>query len=614
MEVFRGRQLAAEEQTIPEAIATSFDRYPDQPAVRYSSENRLVDVTYGELQSQVESLASHLRSMGLERGEKCFLMADTRPEWLLADLAILFVGGITVTAFPTLPYGLFEYHVRDSGSGLLILENQEHVQKFQRLEKERPGMRVVVIDPVGNLPTLESMLTSKPSAEESKEFRRHWRQLQPQDIASIIYTSGTTGTPKGALLTHWNIASAALSGLQVLGAEPQQSVIAFLPMAHIYQRLVCLGMLMIGGIVAFSTPQTLADDFLRMRPDHMAAVPRVYEKLYKRIREEVDRRSPLKQRVYHWAERIAVESSRVVASGQPRPLGLRVKHRIADRLVYRQIRGRLGGKLKYAMSGASALPPRLAYLFNGMGFSVPEGYGLTETAAPANLNPPERIKPGTVGPPIPGVSEKLDEDGEILIKGPNVFIGYHNKSEETEAAFAEDGWFRSGDLGEFDEDGYLRILGRKKQIIALSTGKKVAPRPIEEALRAYPWIEDCMVIGDNRKFTAALIQPQFDKLVEFLRAEEIPLQSGVVQGKGPAGEDVVVEVPGVALEWPEVKLLFETMVTEVNESLDSHEKVKKFIILSRALNQERDEITPTLKKRREVIEANLKDQIEALYD
>jgi long-chain acyl-CoA synthetase len=249
-----------------------------------------------------------------------------------------------------------------------------------------------------------------------------------------------------------------------------------------------------------------------------------------------------------------------------------------------------------------------------MGVRVLEGYGLTETAAPANLNPPDGVRPGTVGPPIPGVMETLAEDGEILIKGPNLFIGYNNLPGETRESFTDDGWFRSGDLGEFDEAGYLRILGRKKQILALSTGKKVAPRPIEESLRSSPWVDDCMLLGEKRKFTAALIQPQFERLVEFLRSKGVKVgEEELVYGVGTSGDRIIVEVPSALVERPEVANLFESIVAEVNSTLDYHEKVKRFIVLPRAFSFDKGEITPTLKKRRDVIEDSFREEIEALY-
>ncbi len=614
MNIYHGERLRAEEQTILQAIASSFEAHPDAPALRYPSNGQYVDLDYGELKNRVGRLAGALMSRGLQRGDKALIMSDTRYEWMLGDLAVLFAGGVTVTAFPTIPAHLLRHHIKDSDSKILFLEGREQLRKFEELDEDLRQRDVVLFDEVRRVPTLDSLLTRDPRPEDRVSLEGNVREIGPADVASLIYTSGTTGIPKGALLTQWNIASAALSGLQVLGAEPGHTVVAFLPLAHIYQRLVCLGMLMIGGCVAFSNPRTLAHDLLTIKPDHMAAVPRLYERVHKRILEEVERQSPTRRRMYHWAESIALEFSEALRTGLRPSTGLRVKHRVADWLVYRRIRSRLGGNLKYAMSGASALSPRLCSLFNGMGIHVLEGYGLTETAAPANLNPPDMNRPGTVGPPIPGVRETLADDKEILIKGPNVFVGYHNMPEETKEAFTEDGWFRSGDLGEFDEDGYLRILGRKKQILVLSTGKKVAPRPIEEALRSSAWVEDCMLLGDARKFTAALIQPQFERLVEFAGSKGMPVEEeSLVYGSGPAGERLIRKVPEGIVRRSEVHSLFEGLVEEVNKDLDYHEKIKKFIVLSRAFGEEKDEVTPTLKKKREAIEANLKDRIDVLY-
>lgn len=613
MTVYHGEPLKAEEQSLVHAIGATFQSDPDALAVLYRREGNVVEVTYRNLRSQVERVAAALLSMGLERGQRALIMSETRYEWLLADLAILFAGGVTVTAFPTLPPHLLKHHIEDSGSSILFLEGEDQVLKLKETKLEVEP-KVILFEAAQGPSTLSKLLEREPGPSELQELHRRAEEVKPGDVASIIYTSGTTGVPKGALLTHWNIASAALSGLQVLGAERGEMVVAFLPMAHIYQRLVCLGMLMIGGTVAFSTPRSLADDLLQFKPHHMAAVPRLYERVYDRVLDEVERQPGPSQRIYRWSERVALEYSEATSGGRRAGMLLRLKHQLADRLVYRKIRAGLGGRLRYAMSGASALPRRLAHLFNGMGIRVLEGYGLTETAAPANLNPPDRIKPGTVGPPIPGVIETLTEDGEILIKGPNVFIGYNNLPEETKSAFTEDGWFRSGDLGEFDEDGYLRILGRKKHILALSTGKKVAPRPIEEALRASPWVGDCMLLGENRKFTAAIIQPHFDRLLELLRSKGVDVrEDDLVYGTTPAGERIIAEVPRDLVQRPEIVGLFEGVVEKVNSRLDYHEKIKRFLVLHRAFSFDRGEITPTLKKRRDVIEANLKEEIAELY-
>ncbi len=619
--IYRGAELQAKPQTLGEMFLERCESTPELPAVMYRAGGGWRTLTFAQYADEVREVAFGLLAFGLQPGEAVLLASQTRYEWNLIDFAVLLCGGVVVPAFATLLPKTVLHQARDAGCTVAVVEDSGQLAKVVESRPQLPQLRLIVTiertgqEDGGLIVGLDDLRAAgRERFDRSVELERRRRAMSPEDTASIVYTSGTTGLPRGVVLTHWNFIAAAGGGLQSLPIREGSSSLCVLPLAHVYQRVVNIGTVMRSALTVYSTPRTMAQDLLETRPTLMAGVPRLFERVYDRILEEVRAKGRAAERVFAWARGVAIASAREKASRGRVRLGLRVKCALADRLVYRRIRAGLGGRIETFLSGASALREDLAWFFNGIGTTLVEAYGLTETTAPANANPMDRVRPGTVGPPIAGVEEALDEDGEILIRGPIVFRRYHNLPEATVAAFTPDGFFRSGDFGTFDADGYLRFLGRKKELLKLSTAKFVRPNAIEERLKESPLIEDAVVIGDDRKFAAAVLQPYYEILV--LRLKEVGVsvpRDAVTWGKNILGERVIDAMAPQVLDRPEVRTLLQAEVDRVNEELDPHERVKRFVAVPRRFTIDGEELTPTLKVRREIVQRKYAREIEALY-
>ena len=619
--VWRGGPLEASPQTLGRTLLARCEATPDAPAVRFRAETHWHTLTFREYGRHAREIALGFLALGLSPGETVLLASQTRYEWNLVDFAVLLCGGVVVPAFPTLLAKTILHQARDSGCGIAVVEDREQLAKVLEVRPYLPALRfIVTIDRTGeegfnqvyNLSDVHR--AGQKRAELEQELDRRIQATRPEDRASIVYTSGTTGVPRGVVLSHWNLVAAAAGSLQVLPIRESSVNLIVLPLAHAYQRVVNIGTVMRGAETAYSTPRTMAQDFLEVRPTIMAGVPRLYERVYDRIVEEVQGRGRLAERVFAWARRVAIDSAKAQVSGGPLSTWSRATRALADRLVFRRIREGLGGRIELLVSGASALREDLAWFFNGVGLTLLEGYGLTETAAPSNVNPMGLVRPGTVGPPIPGVEETLAEDGEILVRGPIVFRSYHNLPEVTAAAFTPDGWFRTGDFGAFDADGYLRFRGRKKELLKLSTAKFVAPGPVEERLKESPLIEDVVVIGDDRKYAAAVIQPLYENLVRRLRDTGLAVpESALTWGTNLLGERVIDGLSPEVLASPEAQRLLQAEVDRVNEELNPHEQVVRFLLVPRRFTIGGEELTPTLKVRRDTVLRKYASEVEALY-
>ncbi|HOB87812.1 MAG TPA: long-chain fatty acid--CoA ligase, partial [Bacillota bacterium] len=531
-------------------------------------------------------------------------------------------GGVTVTIYPTLSGKTVQYIVDNSDSRILILENQEQLDKILPLWDKLPKLEhIITMEPTAR--PLENIYTLAEVAERGRRFEAEnpgvyekvWRSVEPDDLSSLVYTSGTTGQPKGTMLSHWNWGFNVYSVTQIVSFDPGEILLAFLPLAHVYMRLVLFTAFHCNATSYFSLPENLGADLPLIKPHAFVSVPRLFERVYDRLVAQMESGSPLLKKIFYWAVGVARQMGEVQSRWEKPGLGLKLKHRLADKLVFSKIRARLGvEQLKWACSSGSALRRELAFFFNGMGVTIIEGYGMTEVAAPSNLNPVGRFKPGTVGPPLPGTMQKIAEDGEILIKGDNVMLGYYKLPEETAEAFTHDGWLKTGDIGEFDRDGYLIFKERKKHILVLSTGKNVAPLPIEEELKKSRWVEEAVVVGDNRKFTAALIQPSFQALLEFAQEEQIDFNRNLTAFiTTDTGEELPVKVDPELVRNEKVLALFRRVVEEANCCFDPFEQVKQFRLLPEALTLEGDELTPTLKVKKKVISQKYNQLIEEMY-
>jgi len=441
----------------------------------------------------VRALSLGLNALGVQPGDRVAILSENRPEWAMADYAVLCAGAWSVPIYPTLPAAQIAPLLNDAGVRAIFVSTLEQLGKILTVHSQCPALEHVILldgQPPGepgfwNFHAVVDR--GRPTLEMSPGmFDQRASRVRPEDVATIIYTSGTTGVPKGAMLTHSNFVSNVLTGCEVVPFTDDAVALSFLPLSHVFERMLDYAYLHKGASIAYAeSVERLADNFKEINPHCFGAVPRVYEKVYARIMAKVEAGSPIKKKLFAWATRIGAERVPFVTSGQPMPAALARKAAIADALVFKKIRAALGTRFRFAVSGGAPLSPELAAFFIGAGVAVYEGYGLTETSPVIAVNGPGRWRVGTVGKPLRGVEVRIAADGEILSRGPHIMKGYFNKPDATKDAIGADGWFHTGDIGQFDADGFLSITDRKKDLIVLAGGKKAAPQPIENALKHY---------------------------------------------------------------------------------------------------------------------------------
>jgi long-chain acyl-CoA synthetase len=547
------------------------------------------DVSAREFADEVARVAGGLVAAGIEPGDRVALMSRTRYEWTVADYAIWTAGGVTVPIYETSSAAQIEWIVSDSGAKAMFVESDEHESAVASVRGNLPELaHVWRIDDPPSRPSGEGGEAAGADLDERRASRTSG------DLATVIYTSGTTGRPKGCEITHENLLATARNVIEgalteVFGLD-DGSTLLFLPLAHVFARLIEVGCVEAGVIMGHTPDLTdLVGDLESFRPTFLLAVPRVFEKVYNGAEQKAA--ADGKGRIFRMAADTAIDYSRSASPG----LGLRLKHALFDRLVYAKLRAAVGGRVTHAVSGGAALGERLGHFFNGVGITILEGYGLTETTAPIAVNLPSDNRIGTVGKPIPGTSVRIADDGEILAKGPNIFGGYWHNEEATKQVL-EDGWFHTGDIGELDDDGHLRITGRKKELIVTAGGKNVAPGPLEDRLRAHPLISQCLVVGDGRKFIGCLITLD-PEAIEPWKQEH---------GKSSLSMAELAEDPDLVRE-------IDAAVAEANASVSRAESIKKYRILDTDFTEETGHLTPTLKVKRNVVLKDFADEIEALY-
>jgi long-chain acyl-CoA synthetase len=557
-----------------------------------------------ELFERVRDLVLGLASLGVERGDRVAIMAESRPEWVLADLATLTHGAVLVPIYPTLSAPQARFILRDCGARVVIVSTAEQLEKIRSIQPQLPDVQTVVV--IDNVPG-PGVLTLEELAQRGhgrmvgewgvgRQFRDEAREIAPADLATIIYTSGTTGEPKGVMLTHENLVANLYAGAEALDVGPDDSAVSFLPLSHAFERMVSYIYLFCGVTIVFAESlETIGRDVAAVKPTLFTGVPRVYEKIHARIVEKARSGSTVKRRLFDWAAGVASRRGRALLGGRTPGPGLSAQAALADRLVFSKIRAGVGGRLRYLVSGSAPLPVPVAEFFFGVGLPIVEGYGLTETAPILTVNPPAAPRAGTVGKAVRGVELRIADDGEILARGPNIMTGYYNRPDAT-AEVLRDGWFHTGDIGSLDADGYLSITDRKKDLLVTSGGKKIAPQPLESALKQSPLVAEAIVLGDRRRYAVALIVPDFAALERRVTA--------------PGG----AAVPRTELVTrPDVVALYQEAVDELNRDLAQYERIKRFGLLPRELSIEGGELTPTLKVKRKVIEEQWREEIEALY-
>jgi long-chain acyl-CoA synthetase len=559
-----------------------------------------------EVFERVRDLSLGLSALGMAPGDRVALISESRPEWILTDLAVVTGGGVTVPVYPTLPAAQAQYIIRDSGARIAVVSTAAQLDKLQDVRHQLPTIEAIVImQPEGAAgPSVLSFdeVAGRGHARMASEwgagrqYRDAARAVQPTDLATIIYTSGTTGEPKGVMLTHANLVANMYAGATALNVHQDDAAVSFLPLSHAFERLVSYVYLLQGVTIVFAESiETIGRDVLAVRPTIFTGVPRVYEKIHARVIEKGQTGSPAKAALFRWAVRIASARGRArLRSRSLSPL-LSLQTTLAERLVFSKIRDGVGGRLRYLVSGSAPLPVALAEFFHGVGLPIIEGYGLTETAPILTVNPAEAPRAGTVGKAVTGVELRIAADGEILARGPNVMAGYYNKPQATAEAI-KDGWFHTGDIGNLDADGYLSITDRKKDLLVTSGGKKIAPQPIETTLKLSPLVAEAVVLGDRRKYASALIVPEFGALERRLR--DLGRQPG--------------ERPELVAR-PDVVALYQEIVDGLNRGLAQFERIKRIAILPREFTVESGELTPSLKVKRKVVEEKWREQIEALY-
>ncbi len=584
------------------AVTCTLDR---PAALKSKRDGSWVDVTVPQLRDNVRHFSTGLRLLGVKPGDRVAILSENRPEWAIADFGILCNASVNVPIYPTLLGWQIEYILNDSGAVAVVCSTEEQLQKITEIRPHCPHLHnVIICESPASLPSnvllFRQVVESGRKHDETHgpaQFDERRAQPGPNDVATLVYTSGTTGNPKGAMLTHGNIAGNVAASLSALPIEHGLTAISILPLSHIFERMADYCYFYKGCTIAYAEGITkVGDNLQEIHPDVFAAVPRLFEKMRERIVNTVATQPAAKQKIFRWALKVAEERLPFRVKSKPMPLGLKIRSAIADKLVLHKILERLGGRVKFVLSGGAPLSAELAAFFIGAGLEIYEGYGLTETSPVIALNTPQHRKIGTVGRIIPGVQVKIASDGEILARGPNIMKGYWNNPESTAQAIDAEGWFHTGDIGEIDADGFLRITDRKKDIIINAYGKNIAPQPLEALLKSSPYIGTPVLIGDRRKYLVALIVPNFEKLE-----------------RDAASMGVRFDSPGELVRNDRVKAIFQNELDRFNRNLDRQEKIRRFALLPRDFTIEADEITPSLKVKRRVIDKKYKDIIDELY-
>ncbi|MDP2290241.1 MAG: AMP-dependent synthetase/ligase, partial [Actinomycetota bacterium] len=565
---------------------------PTYPIAAVRDGDQFVDVPVGDFAARVRRLAKGLVAAGVVPGDRVALMSHTRFEWLLVDYAILHAGGVTVPIYDTSSAEQVQWIISDSGSVVFVIETPAMREMYEQMSSLLPDCRRLVTIDEGGLEQLEH--DGADIGDEAIDERL--AALEIDALATIVYTSGTTGRPKGCMLTHRNLRTNVVQSLDAIGSalQPDDSALLFLPLAHTLTKTTALFVMEAGCREAFATDiPHLPEEFAMTQPTVICAVPRIFEKVFNSARHHAH--AEHKGWIFDRAADIAIRWSRERVAGRVMPW-TGAGHAVFDRLVYGKVRAALGGNLRLAFSGGAPLGERLTHFFAGIGLDVYEGYGLTETGPTLTVNRPGAWKPGTVGRPVAGTSIRIAPDGEILAKGPQVFQGYWHNADATAAAFDANGWFMTGDIGEVDAEGYLRITGRKKELLVTAAGKNVAPAPLEDRLRSHELISQAVVVGDQQPFIAALIT--IDEAAFQLWAKE----------HGHDDESIADLREADAL-----RSVIQLAVDDANRSVSHAESIRKFVILPNDLSIEADELTPTMKVRRAIVAKTYAGFIDAIY-
>ena len=589
--------------TLISLLEHSIQHYGSQPALAHKPKGGTYqDISYTEFGESVDAFRKGLNALGVQKGDRVALLSENRPEWAITDFGSLKVGAVTVPMFSTLTAAQVGYILKDSGSKIICVSTSRQLEKVTAIRDQVPTLeQIIVFDPIEGGPP-EGVIQFEAVCELDGQGQgigvRNPSHASEDDIATIIYTSGTTGDPKGVMLTHANFIFNLQACKSLIDVSDADVLLSFLPLSHVFERLGGHYVpLFSGAKVAYAESTfTVAQNMREVAPTVMLSVPRLYETMHDRILRAVQEGSPLKQKIFQWGVSVGASVSSAIQNGKkPSPI-LQLQQNIADKLVFAKLKAATGGRLRFFVSGGAALPQAIAEFFHAAGILILEGYGLTETSPVISLNHPTAWKFGTVGQQVSGVEVHIAEDGEILTRGPHVMKGYFNNAAATAEVIDGEGWFHTGDIGLIDEDGFVKITDRKKNIIVLSNGKNVAPQPIESELVQSPFIDQIMLVGNERKNLAALIVPNFEALKAWA-----------------AENNVATDDLGTLCGTREVQQLIQGEIRSRLTDFSDFEQVRRFKLLEKEFSQEADEMTPTLKLKRNVITERYGDAIEEMY-
>lgn len=580
-----------EPRTLNDIFLEVADRHQERVMLRREA-SAWLPVSSAEFYRNVTGVARTLQQWDLHKGDRVAILSENRHEWAVADFACLMIGAVPVPIYTTLTADQTAYILSDSGARAVFVSSQQQLEKLLSIKDDTAVEQVVVMDPVETDQAFHMQaLMATGSADRDVKLEATARAITPEDLASIIYTSGTTGTSKGVQLTHGNLTSNVLNSMHGFDVSSADVSLSFLPLSHVTARHVDFALLYHSVVLAYSSfIEELPKVLLEVRPTIFVGVPRVYEKIYGQVEQMV--RGSTKRAIYRWALSVGRAHRREILAGR-RPTA--PNWHLANHLVFSKVRNRLGGRVRVFVSGGAPLGRELAEWYADIGIPIHEGYGLTETSPVIAINNPGAYRLGSVGKPLPNLQVRIAEDGEILVRGPSVFRAYWNRPEESREAFV-DGWFKTGDIGRLDSDGFLSVTDRKKDLLKTSGGKFIAPQPVENSLRLNALIGAAVVLGDRRKFPSVLISPHFPLLETWAREN-----------------DVVFSSKEHLIAHPKVRTLYEEIVGEVNQNLARYEKLKKILLVPDEFSSLDGSLTPTLKLRRRVIEDRYREKIEELY-
>lgn len=593
-----------EPQTLAELFLQAVKKHPRKDTLNYKRDGKWHPISAAEVVEKAQNIGLGLHSLGIAKGDRVAILAANSPNWTITDAGCQMVGIIDVPIYTTLAPNSIEYIINDSGAKVFFLQDKacfEHISEI--LPNCKTLEKLVFFDANGvtseigtSLAELEK-IGAELKSEKPELINELTQAIDKTDIATLIYTSGTTGEPKGVMLTHQNLVSNLIDAGENFAFSEKDKALSVLPLSHVFERNGMYLYIFNGMAVYYAESiEKVVDNLQEVRPTVFVGVPRIFEKVYAKAKLKASQSSPLKENIFDWAIEVGKEYARKKEFGESVSRFLGIKYTIADKIVFSKFRAVFGGNLRFCITGGAALSDNIFYIFNGAGVKIMQGYGLTETSPVITSNNPINVRVSTVGKPIRNVKVRFAEDGEIEASGPNIMLGYFNKPDATKDTFTEDGWFKTGDIGKFDEDGFLKITDRKKELFKTSGGKYIAPAPIEQMIKGSQYVNQIVLIGNDRKFPAALIVPNFEPLDNYIKQHKLDCKtlSEICQNSN-------------------IIKLFENEVNELTPTLAKFEKVKKIALLENELTVEGGELTPTLKVKRRVVDEKYADVIEKIY-